>query len=365
MEIIKIDLLRVVPGMIVAEAILSNDRQIILPRGAEITSHMINLLRKWKVPCICVKADTEIQLEHSHNGEHLEQNHLDKKFLSFVEKYRKLSRKVGSVFEYMRNNAYFPYDIFYELANSDLDELSREKDIVAYLYKLKPTLDYTYFHAMNVGIIAGVIGRWCGFEEKKVKSLILAGLVHDIGKSKIPRIILHKAGQLSIYEREILKIHPVYGYDMAKGVRGIAPEIQYAILQHHERENGCGYPRGLYNRQIHSFAKIVAIADAYEAMTSNSIYKNSITPFDALEVLTSKMFTQFDGEYCKKFICNAIQALVNSTVLLSDKTQAEVLYFNCFMSIKPVVKKLDGTLVDLSENADVSIVEVIRFASCF
>lgn len=365
MEVINLDLLQVVPGMIAAKAILSDDKQIILPSGAEITSHMINLLRKCKVTRICVKADSGSLLEHSHNDEHLAQNHSDKKFLNFVKKYRKLSSKVSSVFEYMRNNAYFPYDIFYELANSDLEELSREADIVAYLYKLKPTLDYTYFHAMNVGIIAGVIGRWCGFEEEKVKSLILAGLVHDIGKSKIPRIILHKDGQLSIHERKILRFHPLYGYYMAKSTRNIAPEIQYAILQHHEREDGCGYPRGLYNQEIHPFAKVVAIADAYDVMTSNCIYENSMTPFDALEALSSKIFTQFDGEYCKNFICNAIHALLNSTVLLSDKTQAQVLYFNCFMSIKPVVKKLDGTLLDLSENADVSIVEVVRFASCF
>lgn len=362
MEKLNVDLLQVVPGMIVAEAVLSNDKQIILPIGIEITSHMINLLRKWKVTCICVKADAQMQGGYSHSGECIEQNHLDKKVLNFVEKYHKVSGQVSSVFEYMRNNAYFPYDIFYELAYNALHELSGEKDIIAYLYKSKPSLDYTYFHAVNVGIVAGVIGRWCGLEEKKVKSLVLAGLVHDIGKSKIPRTILHKAGQLSIRERDIFRFHPIYGYYMAKGVYNIAPEIQYTILQHHERENGRGYPGGLYHQEIHPFAKIIAIADVYDAMTSNCIYKNSVTPFDALEALKNKMFTHFDGEYCKIFIRNAIRALTNSTVLLNDKTQAEVLYFTSFMSMKPVVKKSDGTLLDLNENANVSIVEVVKFA---
>lgn len=362
MEGLKKDLLQVVPGMIVAEAVLSKDKQIILPSGVEITSHMINLLRNCKVPCVCIKADTHRRGEHSHSGECLEQKHLEKKVLNFVEKYHKVSSQVDRVFKYMRNNAYFPYDIFYDLAYNALYELSNEKDIIAYLYKLKPSLDFTYFHAVNVGVVAGVIGRWSGFEEKKVKLLILAGLVHDIGKSNIPRSILHKVGQLSVHEKEIFRFHPIYGYYMAKGITNIAPEIPFAIFQHHERENGSGYPNGLYHQAIHPFAKIIAIADVYDVMTSNCIYKNSFTPFDALEALKNKMFTQFDGEFCKIFIRNAIRALTNSTVLLNDKTQAEVLYFTSFMSMKPVVKKADGTLLDLNENTDFSIVEVVNFA---
>lgn len=359
---INIDLHNVIPGMITAEPVVSNDMQIILQSNTEITSHLINLFGKWGIEYLCVKQlDKKYKVSDDPNT-YLIQNQQDAEGVQFLVKYRKIASKSNNLFEYLRNNEYLPYDVFYDLAYDDLYQLISEKNILSYLYKVKPPLDYTYLHAVNVGIIAGLVGCWCGFEEKIVKMLILAGLMHDIGKVKIPQTILESTKPLNSHERSLIELHPVYGYHMVKNINNIAPEIQYAILQHHERDNGCGYPRGLYSSGIHYFAKIVAVADVYDAMTSNRIYKDSVTPFDALEVLVNDMFTQFNGEYCKVFIRHAISVLTNSTVLLSDKTQAEVMHFGCFMSTKPVVKKSDGTLLDLNRTDDISIVEVVKFA---
>ncbi len=359
---INIDLHNVIPGMITAEPVLSNDKQIILQSDTEITSHLINLLCKWGINYLCIRQVNKKYKRNDDRNTYLFYNEQNEEGAKFLTKYRKISSKSNSLFEYLRNNDYLPYDVFYDLAYDDLYQLISEKNILSYLYKVKPPLDYTYLHAINVGIIAGLVGRWSGCEEETVKMLILAGLMHDIGKVKIPQTILESINPLSGHERSLIELHPVYGYHMVKNINNIAPEIQCAILQHHERDNGCGYPRGLYSNGIHYFAKIVAVADVYDAMTSNRIYKDSVTPFDALEVLVNDMFTQFSGEYCKVFIRHAISVLTNSTVLLSDKTQAEVLHFDCFMSTKPVVKKIDGTLLDLNRTDTVSIVEVVKFA---
>lgn len=359
---ISVNLRNVIPGMIIAETVLSDDKKMILQKNTEITSHMIHLLSKWDIDNLCVKQVDKIYIAKDSHTTYLIQKDQAVESVQFLVKYHKIANKLWSLFQYLRNNNYLPYDIFYELAYNELYQLTSEKNILAYLYKVKPTLDHIYLHALNVGIIVGLIGRWCGFEEKTVKSLILAGVLHDVGKVRILQEVLDNKSPLNKSEQNLVEFHTVYGYEMVKKINHIPPEILYAILQHHERDNGFGYPRGLYRSGIHYFAKIVAVADVYDAMTSNRIYKDSVTPFDALEVLANDMFTQFDGEYCKIFIRHVISVLTNSTVLLSDKTQAEVLHFGCFMSTKPVVKKSDGTLLDLNQTDAVSIVEVVKFA---
>lgn len=354
-----LDINKLVPGMVLAEAALSAHNQIILEKDTELTSHLINLLRKWKITSVCVKSVHTNRPSPYHDVMFptIDTANLDK----IEENYHKISVAAGSIFEYMRDQEQLPYDTFHQLAYHDLYNFIADNNTLTYLYQLKPSLGYTYLHAIDVGIIAGLIARWGGFKERTVKSVILAGLMHDIGKSQIPRSILDKPGQLTFEERTIIELHPIYGYYMVKSLRDIPSEIQYAILQHHERENGTGYPNGLPTHKIHPFAKIIAIADAYDAMTSNRVYRKSITPFAALEILTDEIFTHFDSKYCRIFIRNATSALTGSTVLLSDETQAEVLNFGSFMSIKPTVMRLDGTLLDL-ERANVSIVEVVKFA---
>ena len=350
---------KLVPGMILAESILSAHKQVILEKNTELSSPLINRLRKWKIGSVCVRSPHTNRLSPCRDSRSLMTGTQNTN--EFEEKYRNISITAGSIFEYMRNQEQLPYDTFYQLAYHDLYNLIDDQTTLTYLYQLKTPLEYTYLHAVDVGIIAELIARWCGFKEKIVKSLILAGLMHDIGKSQIPRPILDKPGQLNVDERAIIELHPVYGYYMVKSLSDIPPEIQYAILQHHERENGCGYPGGLHTHKIHPFAKVIAIADAYDAMTSNRIYRDSITPFAALEILADELFTHFDREYCKIFIRNAISTLTGSTVLLSDETQAEVLHFGSFMSAKPAVMRFDGTFLDLN-NTNVSIVEVVKFA---
>lgn len=359
MEKIMLDLNKLVPGMILADSVLSAHRQIILQKDTELTSHMINLLRKWKITAVYVRSPHMPRLSPYRDSLVLVP---EARYTSyFEERYRKASILAGGAFEYMRDQEQLPYDTFYQLAQRDLYDLINDSNTLTHLYQLKPSLEYTYLHAVDVGLIAGLTARWCGLDEKTVKTYILAGLMHDIGKSQIPRSILDNPGQPTVDERAILNLHPVYGYYMVKSLPHIAPEIQYAILQHHERENGSGYPGGLHSHKIHPFAKVIALADAYDALTSNRIYKNSVTPFAALEILADEIFTHFDRKYCKIFIRNAIAHLTGATVLLSDKTQAEVLQFGSFMSTKPSVKRFDGTMLDLNTTT-ISIVEVVKFA---
>lgn len=361
MKKILLNLNEINPGMTTAEPVLSNNNQVILQEGTKLTSHIINLLQKRRIKSLYVQRPAPaVNKTHEQLAPYIPNNNLiNCKY--FSEKYSKAAVKSGGLFEYMRYNEQVPFNALRQLSEHDLYGLVQEPNPLCCLYKLKPPVDYTYLHSIDVGIIAGMIGLWCGFSEKIIKTLILAGLMHDIGKSQIPYSLLNKAANPNSNEMEILRLHTTYGYYMTKDNPDITEDIQFAILQHHERENGSGYPDNLPSHKIHPFAKILAIADVYDALTSNRVYKKSITPFAALEILADEMFIHFDCDYCRLFIRHATQALIKSTVLLSDETQGEVQYFSTFMSIKPVLRKENGSIVDLNYTTNTRVVEIVKF----
>ncbi len=279
----------------------------------------------------------------------------------FYEKYRSATHLAGKIFGHMRLHEDLPYADLRKLAMVDLYELLHGKHVLGNLYKLKPYADYTFLHAVGVGIISGLIGLWAGWGSEKIKMLTLCGVMHDIGKSQIPLPLLDKPGRLTAGEKQTMSLHPQYGYYMTKSVQGIAPEVQLAILQHHERENGSGYPSGSLSPKIHPFAKVVAIADTYDALTTDKVYQKSVTPFAAMEILLDSMLMTLDKELCKVFIRNVLQSLIGATVLLSDGSQAEVLELRNFMSTKPVVVTPDRDILDLNLIPSLSVVEVLQF----
>lgn len=352
------------PGMVVVDPVLSRDQQIILQPDVQLTSHMINLLQKWKINSVYIRQDPDTKqkpLTHTTNTLSLVPNYQHTVDTSFTMKYQQAITCSADIFEYMRSKETVPYDTLYQLAYQDLYPLIFEPNLLSYLYQQKPAADYTHLHAVDVGLLAGLLGHWCGLEKQTIQELIMSGVMHDIGKSQIPLSILNKPGRFLADEFEILKLHPVYGYYMLKSLSQISTDIKFAVLQHHERENGNGYPAGLQSGRINPFAKIIALADVYDALTSNRVYRKSVTPFEALHSLSNEIFTGFDPRYCKVFIRNVLKRLTGSTILLNDESQARVLRFDCFMSVKPVVQKSDGSLLDLSQSNTPTIVKIINF----
>ena len=126
--------------------------------------------------------------------------------------------------------------------------------------------------------------------------------LHDIGKSIVPLRILNKKGPLTHVEREIIKKHPEKGYQILKKCNEVSEEIKIIILQHHERHNGDGYPKGLKGDQIHIYAKICMIADVFDALTSYRPYKEKYSTFNALKIMNSEMYENFDPRFFESFV---------------------------------------------------------------
>ncbi|WP_022850749.1 HD-GYP domain-containing protein [Limisalsivibrio acetivorans] len=243
---------------------------------------------------------------------------------------------------------------------SDLVMFSlKSPHIFSCMTRLKDFDDYTYVHSLNVSILAISIGRRLGKSPEELDRLGLAGLLHDAGKMRIPEKILNKPGKLDAREFEYMKKHPELGYDIVKkSGRNVSEDVLVSILQHHEKADGTGYPGGLYGRQISSFAKIVSIADVYDAITSDRVYNQRRSPSEALKLIFSGSGTHFDKTLVKFFI-NIMGIYPVGTLTLLDSDELAVVFKQegeDIMRPKVIVvtdkegKQIDPVIFDLKEN---------------
>ena len=215
--------------------------------------------------------------------------------------------------------------------------------------------DMTYTHSMNVALICNVIGNWLRMNDLKV--LVTCGLLHDIGKLRVPNDIITKPGKLTVQEYEIVKKHPQYGYEMLKDKK-LDRRVKLAALQHHERFGGTGYPYGLMGSDIEYFSSIVAVADVYDAMTSNRCYRKGICPFKVIGILERDK-DAYEPGVLYLFMERTIEAYVNTEVLLSNGEQGKVVLLNKSLLSRPVVMTDKGTIYDLSKDFRMGIEALI------
>ncbi len=181
-----------------------------------------------------------------------------------------------------------------------LEQLNDES-IRAFVHAIDAKSPYTARHSERVAAFAGHLGREIGLSDDEVNRLHWAGLLHDIGKIAIPDGVLSKPGRLTAEEWELIRRHPLESVRIVQGVKRFRPLLP-AIRHHHERIDGRGYPDGVSGDRVSRDARILAIADAFEAMTSDRPYRPSMSEAAALEELRAGAGTQFDPDLVDAFI---------------------------------------------------------------
>lgn len=225
------------------------------------------------------------------------------------------------------------------------------------LHNMRQIDDSTYAHSVNVALICRLIGKWKNFSEKDMDTLTLCGLLHDIGKSKIPNEIIGKPGKLTDSEYEEIKKHPVIGYNLVKNL-DIDQRIKNAVLLHHERFDGKGYPLGLTGNEIDDFTSIVSIADVYDAMTANRCYRDGLCPFEVIAMFEKEGLTQFNPKYILTFLDHIANTYINNEVLLSDGSSGKIVLINKKLT-RPTIQLDNGNFVNLESRLDLYVQTII------
>ena len=182
-----------------------------------------------------------------------------------------------------------------------VDSVFRNQDALTSLARLKSFDDYTFAHCVNVCILSLALGKQMGLERADLEDLGTGAILHDIGKMLVPDEVLNKPGKLTDEEFAIMKRHAELGGDMLSGAR-INEAAMLVATQHHERYDGSGYHKGLARDGIHIFARIAAVADVYDAMTSQRVYQKGLVPEEALKRLYLMRGTHFQPEIVERLI---------------------------------------------------------------
>ena len=279
---------------------------------------------------------------------------------SFVDKYMSALAQVKyelSMARFQKNN--FNPEHLKALIPEVLQPLLEDKAIFWKLQFIEHKEDYLYHHSIDVAILAGCIGEWMGCTAKRLESLMWGALLHDIGKTLVPLNIINKSGSLTAEEWNIAQLHAVRGYKYLRKNYDMPHEIHYCVLQHHERMDGSGYPLSLPGKKIDVCGRIIAIADTYSAMTSMRCYGKRRTSYDAAATLQSDMFGKLDSQVCMQFLGRLRQFFQGNMVRLNDGRDAEVVYLNPSDDSRPMVRTVDGAVIDLSHARDFSIRRVL------
>ncbi|WMS88340.1 HD-GYP domain-containing protein [Pleionea litopenaei] len=227
---------------------------------------------------------------------------------------------------------------FVELSDEFVDSLFDDPDALLCVSMMKNKDDYLLEHSINVALLLGAFAGYLKMPEKDVKSLILGGFLHDIGKVKIADEILKKPGRLTPEEYQVMQRHVEYGEAAVEGLQGLPDIARQVMLQHHEKLNGNGYPRGLDKDSISLYGKMAAIADCYDAITSTRCYKDGEVSGRAFKILLNDSGSHFDAGLVGKFIkCIGVYP-VGTVVALKSGRLGIVLRRNKQNPLRPLVR---------------------------
>jgi HD-GYP domain-containing protein (c-di-GMP phosphodiesterase class II) len=200
------------------------------------------------------------------------------------------------------------------------------------------------------------ISLWLGYTRKECYEIGRAGYLIDIGKCRIPSSILTKPGKLSAEEYAEVKLHTVYGHEIISNSMNDS-YTALAALQHHEREDGTGYPHNLTKADIHPYARIAAVADVYSAMTSHRVYQSKQELISVLREIHALSFGKLNASVVQAFIQHLMPNFIGKRVLLSTGDMGVIVMNNPVDMFRPLIQ-INGKFLDLSRERTVAVIEI-------
>lgn len=339
-------------NMIVAEDIFNNDTKLITKNTRLNSSHIKKIQYVFPIGYIeiitsSIKSDFEnivfdIPVENHKETEHI---------------FSTISNNVDKMLSSIQLSTRPSINIVREISQDMLSEITDYTSALKSITNERKIDEYLIHHSSNVAILASMLGKWLNFSDKEILLLSYAGLLHDIGKTKISPHILDKPGALTKEEFQIIKRHPVISYDLVNKIPYIDNSVAISILMHHERIDGSGYPLGLKDDKIHKFAKILGIVDMFDAMTSNKCYNKRISPFKALEILQTNYIDKLDPIYLNTFIEKMANYYTGELVILNTREIGKIIKIDIHNIAKPLLLIKDE-FIDLSKKSDYNIVDL-------
>ncbi len=356
-------------GMVVAGDVYTEAGQLVIPKGTVLDKGVIEGIRSYSVYDFFIEEEEKkiisydiedldrmiFENEGDSTGyyDRIRETEEFKRFESqFIESVKSVEDDINNIVKL--NNPVCVEDLL-STVKKITDQFKPDVTLFDMMHCIEGYDDSTYIHSLNVALICRVTGEWLKMSPEDLDILTVAGMLHDVGKLMIPEDIIKKPGKLTPTEYAIVQSHTVHGYNILKN-QPIDDRIKYAALMHHERCDGKGYPNQHKIEEIELFARIVAIADVYDAMTSNRVYRSAVCPFSVISVFENSI-DLFDPKCLSVFLERIAHSYVNNEVVLNDELEGVVVMINKYALAKPGVL-VGGAYIDLSRQDKLKITAI-------
>ncbi|WP_188454024.1 HD-GYP domain-containing protein [Virgibacillus oceani] len=348
------------PGTILAQTIYNDNGQVLIKKGLLLTEKMLNRLLNQGITYIYIEDDLtgDIKIESA-----------------LSEKLRKeATHAIKDIFFEIKNTGLYDRSYLLEKKGNQLtsvieriiNEIVENEESLSLLADIFVTDDYIFQHSLNVTIYSLAIGTEMQLSHKELSEIGLGAMLHDIGKIFLDQEILKKPNKLSDEEFEIVKSHTQLGFDFLRKNTNTPLVIAHCAYQHHERLDGSGYPRGLAGNAIHKYAKLISIADVFDAVTSNRVYRDAMLPHEGLEILYAGAVNLFEKEMVQAFKKSVAVYPKGLTVGLSDNREGIVVRQNKGLCDRPVIRIIseNNNMVTEPYECDLSKAVNVMITSC-
>ncbi len=344
-------------GMKLGKSIYSEDGRVLLGEHVELSDRLIKRLADFGISYLYVEDPRTDDIS-------VEEIISDETRIKALSQIRSSFRNIMENSTRKRTGTEQLGKVFGDVLKMIIDDISSHKEAMVILSNISISDQYLFHHSLNVCIYSTILGISHGYNKEQLNILGLGALLHDVGKLRISQEILYKPGKLSELEFAEIRRHTELGFDMLRKESTIPLLSAHCALQHHERLDGSGYPRGLSGDQIHDFGKLIGLVDVYDAMTSHRVYRPAMLPHQAMETLFAGSGTLFNQQFIEIFRDKIATYPIGLTVRLNSGESAVVVKIHAFCPYRPVVRVLNDAQgqplkqpyeIDLAEKLSVMI----------
>lgn len=346
-----------VTGMLLTEDICTDIGACLIPKGTVITEDLEKKVKRFRLKPIEVEIyDDSLAVEEITGFD----KNIKKRLMSteLTESYVEAKQEIKDILDAINSGKHLDVRNVDNALVSIKENVHDSFDVLKCIDSIRTVDEYTFAHCVNVSLLAMTLARWLGMDNTEVEEIAKSGLLHDVGKAKVNADILNRKGSLIPEEFEEMKKHTTYGYRIIETMHDISKGIKMGVLMHHERTDGSGYPMGAKGDQIHQYAKVIAIADVYDAMTSDKVYSRRRSVFEVLRYMQDEMANLLDRAMLNVFVERIVCHYIGDYVMLNTGEIGELMHVNPRFPLKPIVQ-VQNVFVDLYYEKDVELSDLL------
>lgn len=330
---------QLVPGCVLLNDITGKSNKPIIPEKTVLTDEHISIIHKFLVETVDVSErlsdgkpfQPDITTKEQNTDGHLPPAKFEEHYIQTVNHYKKLFNK-------WQNNAALDIPSVREALIPFFETVDEIGSSVFTLHQYASKNEFIYHHSVSLGILSAFLAKKMGYEKGEWLQIGLAGSLSDCGMAKMAEATVMQNSPLNVTELEMIKQHPAYSYRMIEKAPALTSAVKLAVLQHHERLDGSGYPLGLAEEKIHHYARIITVCDVYYKMAYEGLYTKKESPFNAIRKLQNDQYAKLDHHVVHVFMDSLINYMAGKKVRLSTNQTGKIVFVEKKYPTRPIVK---------------------------